>query len=373
MVIMRSLLHVTRTTRGGAALARGTRALPAAVAILALLVAQLMLAAPVAGAPLTGGFSPKIITGLADLNGDAVVTGSDDATAFYGDTSIIDGMLDCDAWGATANDGGQGSGTIDGSDDCTLVGYDGTADGVTISVVNGVFQVGDGPLPTVFNAGDPNNPDVGDADFAWSTINGRVDSNGNESIDGNDCAVGIAGYDILSNDGSNPCGFAVAPNAADNGLVDLNRDQQITSADTCTNDCFFNHDVTLGEVQAIPGPPAPKCPGYESDPRNQIVGTAGADVLTGTSGADIICGRGGNDTIRGHGGRDLLIGGRGRDLLIGGRGRDSIWGGPGADTLRGNSRGDNLHGGRGNDRLNGGTGTDSCFGGPGVDTFRNCE
>ena len=74
---MRSLLHVPRTTRGGAALARGTRALPAAVAILALLVAQLMLAAPVAGAPLTGGFSPKIISGLADLNGDNIVNSAD--------------------------------------------------------------------------------------------------------------------------------------------------------------------------------------------------------------------------------------------------------------------------------------------------------
>ena len=370
---MRSLLHVPRTTPGGAALVHVTRALPAALAILALLVAQLMLAAPVAGAPLTGGFSPKIISGLADLNGDAVVDGSDDATAFYGDTSIIDGQLDCDVWGSTANDGGQGSGTIDASDDCTLVGYDGTADGVTIAVVDGVFQVVDGALPTVFNAADPDNPDVGDADFAWSTINGRVDSNGNESIDAQDCAVGIAGYDILSNDGSNPCGFAQAPNPADNGLVDLNRDQQITIADSCANDCFFNHDVAFGEVQAIPGPPAPKCPGYESDPRNQIVGTSGADVLTGTSGADIICGRGGNDTLRGHGGRDLLIGGRGRDLLVGGTGRDSLWGGPGSDTLRGNSGGDNLHGGRGNDRLNGGTGTDSCLGGSGVDTFRNCE
>jgi Ca2+-binding RTX toxin-like protein len=372
VVMMRSKLHVPRMTGGGSAPPRAPRALLAALAILALLVAQFMVAAPVAGSPLTGGISPKIISGLADLNGDAVVDGTDDATAFYGDTSIIDGQLDCDAW-TTSNDGSQGDGTIDASDDCTLVGYDGTVDGVTILVVDGAFQVADGALPTVFNAADPDNPDVSDSDFAWSTIGGRVDANGDETIDGNDCAFGIAGYDILANDGLNSCGFATAPDPADNGLVDLNRDQQITSADTCINDCFFNHDVTLGVVQAIPPPPSPKCPGYESDPRNQIVGTSGADVLDGTSGPDIICGRGGNDTIRGHGGRDLLIGGRGNDLLIGGAGRDSLWGNSGADTLRGNTRGDDLHGGRGNDRLNGGTGTDSCQGGPGVDTLRNCE
>jgi len=358
---MRSTFHVPRIRRGGAAPRHATRALVSALAMLALLVAQLMLATSVAGASLTGGFGPTLISGLADLNGDGVVNGSDDANAIYGDTAIIDGKLDCDAWGPIANDGGQGSGAITAADDCALVGYDGTPDGVTIWVVDGVFQAGNGALPTVFNADDPDNADVGDSDFAWSTIDGRVDANGNETIDGNDCSVGLAGYDILGNDGSNPCGFATAPNTANNGLVDLNRDQQISSADTCSNGCFFGHDVLLGKVQTLA---ATKCPGYESDSRNQIVGTAGADVLTGTSGADIICGRGGNDTIRGAGGNDLLLGGTGRD---------SLWGGPGSDTLRGNANADNLHGGRGNDRLNGGTGTDTCAGGPGVDTFLHCE
>ncbi len=118
--------------------------------------------------------------------------GTDDSTAFYGYTYIIDGELDCNAWGATANDGSQGNGTIDIADDCTLVGYDGTADGVTINVVDGDFQVGNGPLPTVFNANEPNNPDIGHSDFAWSTIDGRVDSNGDEAINGEDCHFGFA-------------------------------------------------------------------------------------------------------------------------------------------------------------------------------------
>ncbi len=45
----------------------------------------------------------------------------------------------------------------------------------------------------MFNAADPDNPDVGDSDFAWSAINGRVDSNGNEIIDAGDCAFGLIG------------------------------------------------------------------------------------------------------------------------------------------------------------------------------------
>jgi Ca2+-binding RTX toxin-like protein len=331
------------------------------------------LAAPAGATSFTGGFSPTIVSGMADLNGDGVVNGRDDANAFYGDTHIIDGQLDCDAWGAIANAGTAGDGVINGADDCSLVGYDGTPDGVTIDVVNGTFQVGNGRLPNVFNASDPSNPGVAASDFAWSTIDGRVDSNGNEAIDGNDCHFGLIGKivdaglgdatdgaDILGNPGANECGFAPAPNTADNGLVDLNDDADITSADTCANGCFFGHDVTLGKVQAAP----PECPGYRGDPRHDVIGTSGPDTLTGTVGADIICAFGGNDTLTGRGGNDLLLAGRGADVLGGGRG---------ADTLRGSFGPDRLFGGRGNDRLDGGAGTDSCVGGPGRDTFARCE
>jgi Ca2+-binding RTX toxin-like protein len=345
------------------AMAHTSRTLVASLAIVPLFLAQLMLAAPVAASSYTGGITPTIVGGLADLNGDGAATTSDDANAFYGDTGIIDGKLDCDAWGPIANDGSQGSGTIDTSDDCALVGYDGTPDGVTIWLADGVFQVGNGPLPTVFNAADPDNTDIGDSDFAWSTIDGRVDANGNESIDGEDCSIGLAGTDILGNDGTNPCGFATPPNTANNGLVDLNRDQQITSADSCTNGCFFGHDVTLGKVQTVVAQ-VPTCPGYGSDPRHQVVGTASGEILSGTVGADIICGLGGNDTLRGYGGNDVLIGGPGSDILRGGFGNDRIRGGYGADAL---------YGGPGNDRLNGGVGTDTCRGGFGVDTILNCE
>jgi Ca2+-binding RTX toxin-like protein len=358
------------------------------VSLLAFCV-QLLLAAPASAAAFTGGFSPRIVSGLADLNGSRTVNGRDDANAFFGDTHIIDGKLDCDAWGATANDGNAGDGAITVLDECSLVGYDGTPDGVTIEVVAGVFQVDNGPLPTVFNATDPDNPDVGDSDFAWSAIDGRVDSNGNETIDGDDCHFGLigrtadtglgdptVGVDILGNDGTNQCGFAPEPNTADNGLVDLNSDSNITLAgDSCRNSCFFGHDVRAGKVQA-------ECPGHEGDPRNDVTGTSRSDVLTGTGGADIICGFRGNDTLIGRGGNDLLLGGRGADVLRGragadtlrgGRGPDVLRGGLGSDRLFGQRRNDLLVGGRGTDLLDGGAGTDRCLGGPGSDTLLRCE
>ena len=301
-------------------------------------------ATPAMADPFTGGFSPTIIGGAADLNGDGVVNRRDDANAFYGDTHIINGLLDCDAWNPPpgANAGVAGSGVINSGDNCTLVGYDGTPNGVTIKVLAGVFQVANGPLPLVFNASDPNNPDVGASDFAWSTIGGRVDSNGNEAIDGDDCHFGLIGVtedpgfgdptdgaDILGNPGANECGFATPPSTADNGLVDLNSDTLITSADSCANGCFFGHDVKAGKVQA------PECPGFEGDPRNHVVGTSGADSLRGTPGRDIICGVGGNDTLNGLAGRDVIEGGKGDDLLKGGAGPDTLNGGAGPDTARG--------------------------------------
>jgi Ca2+-binding RTX toxin-like protein len=367
--------------------------------MLSLLVfcVQLALAAPAGAVPFTGGFSPMIIGERADLNGDGVVNGRDDSNAFYGDTHIIDGMLDCDAWGFIANDGGAGDGAITTADDCSLVGYDGTADGVTIEVVNGLFQVPNRRLPTVFNAVDRDNPDIGDSQFAWSAIDGRVDANGDEAIDGDECHFGLVGQltdaglgdptdgaDILGNPGANECGFGTPPNTADNGLVDLNSDADITTADSCTNDCFFGLDVTLGKVQAR------ECPGFAGDPRNQVVGTPGANVLVGTSGRDIICGLGGNDVLRGLGGNDLLLGGGGADVAQGGAGADTARGGLGRDTLRGGDGNDRLfgqagndslfgqrgndflNGGLGNDFLNGGLGRDSCSGGPGRDTLRSC-
>jgi hypothetical protein len=238
----------------------------------AFVVASVLVVGFLAGIPtasaaaFTGGFSPTIIAGGADLNGDGVVNGRDDSNEFFGETSIIDGHLDCDGW-TTANDGSLGSGgngTIDGSDDCTLVGYDGTDDGVTITVTDGVFGWPSGKaLPTVYpDPATPFNPGVAAAKFAWSTIGGLVDSNGDETIDGEDCHFGLIGEtvdsgfgdptdgaDVLGNPGANECLFGTAPLVADNGKVDLNSSVTITAADSCTNGCFFGHNVTSGIVQ----------------------------------------------------------------------------------------------------------------------------
>src|ERR1700693_141550 len=87
---------------------RGTtrRALAiAGVLSLAAFLQPMAFGSAASAAPVSGGLSPTIIGGGADLNGDGVVNGSDDSNAFYGNTAIIDGHLDCNNWGGTANEG----------------------------------------------------------------------------------------------------------------------------------------------------------------------------------------------------------------------------------------------------------------------------
>lgn len=95
----------------------------------------------------------------------------------------------------------------------------------------------------------------------------------------------------------------------------------------------------------------PTCPGFENDPRLQIVGTSGENLLVGTAADEVICGLGGNDELRGAGGADLIIGAGGNDVIKGGGGPDRMRGGAGNDLL---------FGGRGRDVAKGGSGRDLC-------------
>jgi RTX calcium-binding nonapeptide repeat (4 copies) len=185
-----------------------------------------------------------------------------------------------------------------------------------------------------------------------------------------------------------------------------------------------------GSPSPSPSPsptPEPECPGFEGDPRNDVVGTAGVDELDGTPEDDIICAFEGDDILRGFEGNDLMLAGpdddrsfggegddrirsstgndrsyghEGQDEVRGGRGEDTIEGDEGDDLLRGYENDDDVRGGPGDDRvlgfpgddklhgdegddfikggvgnddLNGGANNDDCEGGKGQDTIQNCE
>ena len=223
---------------------------------------------------------------------------------------------------------------------------------------------GKGPITVDFEVTGPNDPDAGntpDTPDLSCTITKKA----------SECAVSYAN----PNQGTDTIVGWIDENK--NGVIDADEPQ-----DSVTR-------TTGGGGGG--GTPDPTCPGYENDPRNQIVGTAGADNFVGTDGDDIICGLAGNDTLAGGGGNDLLLGGAGADILRGGpgadtlkggRGNDTLYGGRGNDILRGGLGNDILNGGRGNDQLyggigrdtlNGGLNNDTCRGGAGADTRRRCE
>ncbi len=135
-------------------------------------------------------------------------------------------------------------------------------------------------------------------------------------------------------------------------------------------DNVFDQDEPSDEVtrttNAAP-PTGPTCPGFETDQRNQIVGTEPGEVLEGTPQDDIICGLGGDDIISGVGGNDLILGGAGHDVLKGGDGNDILKGGGGNDALYGEAGDDTLRGGKGRDYLSGAAGVDRLLGGDGAD------
>lgn len=89
---------------------------------------------------------------------------------------------------------------------------------------------------------------------------------------------------------------------------------------------------TVFGVAPAAGEHPDECPGYEGDPRPQVVGTDGPDILHVPEGG-IGCGLGGDDKLRAekHGGT-ILQGGDGDDIfcarnndddrVVGGRGHD---------------------------------------------------
>ena len=386
-------------------------------------LAVMLIAIPAAhAAPFTGTFGPTIYGGGADLNGSKTISSADSWVNFYDNTDIINGGLDCDNWGGNPNDGSGGDGVINFLDDCTLIGYDGTVDGMTINVSNGNFVEHDGvlitdgfKLPTVFNAAHPANPSVVDADFAWQAIGGAIDVNQNSLISDFDCQSDIVnGWNIVG-------AICDGVPSSDNGLIDTTKNHSIGTEDDSASG-FFGMEVIDGVVQggAAVSPVTVSSFNPTSGPVGTIVTvngtgfaagavvafngtnavtvsditatslkatvpsgatdgpikvTVGANSGTSSNSFDVTgppttggpCdfnGTSGDDTLRGTGSADSLCGLEGNDTLLG-------KGGP--DLLKGNQGDDVLKGGKGDDVLKGGKGFDTCKGGKGNDTLKGCE
>lgn len=248
----------------------------------------------------SGTLAPIAFGGALDMNGDGSGDASDNAQAFFGDTDILGGYIDCDGWGilaADVNAGSVGDGSIDASDVCVLRAYDGSADGLFIWVENGAMTwisdtfatpdkraIPDGwPVPAIFtNVATPTSTSVAAADFAWQALAGKVDSNGSGAIDSDDCTIDvIGGIDVLGS--ALACAGTVS--SIYNGYVDLNDDLLITASDTCVNGCFLGRNVTRGLVQLET--PSLGTPGAQGIPGvNGVSGRTSVSVTSSSNSLD---------------------------------------------------------------------------------------
>jgi VCBS repeat-containing protein len=92
----------------------------------------------------------------------------------------------------------------------------------------------------------------------------------------------------------------------------------------------FTYELSDGDGGTATGSFSAEVSGRDED----MVGNAGADVMTGERGADSLKGLDGPDLLRGHAGEDRLEGGGGDDTLDGGADGDRLEGGDGNDFCR---------------------------------------
>ncbi|MDT8388715.1 MAG: calcium-binding protein [Thiogranum sp.] len=109
--------------------------------------------------------------------------------------------------------------------------------------------------------------------------------------------------------------------------------------------------MSMREMMAM-APPAPSFDPHLEEPREQISGGEGDDVLIGTDGNDYIEAFSGKDSVNAGAGDDIIIGGTGRDQLDGGAG-DDVFVIEGSDADY-----DMIFGGEGEDSIVGGAGDD---------------
>jgi Ca2+-binding RTX toxin-like protein len=306
-----------------------------------------------------------------------------------GDDYLDGGAGDDKLYGGEGDDlliGGLGNDLLDGGEGNNTASYAYSAVGVTVDLSTTEEQtVAVGDNDTLINiqnligsAGD----DILTGDAGNNKLEGGA---GNDILDGgagddqlyggegDDTLIGGLGNDLLDGGAGNNTASYVYSTVGVTVNLSHTGAQTVATGDT----------DTLVNIQ-------------------NLIGSAGDDVLTGDAGNNRLEGGAGNDILDGGAGNDQLYGGDGDDILIGGLGNDLLDGGAGINTasyaysavsvavdlsiagaqtvaagdtdtlvniqnLIGSSGNDVLKGDAGNNRLEGGAGDDTLDGGAGDD------
>jgi serralysin len=352
---------------------------------------------------------------FVDTQGD-VVDGADGANdrieALGGDDLIAAGDGDDTIFGGSGDDvlvGGLGADILDGGEGQDWAIYSSSFEGVSVDLETGFVAGGEAQGDTIISIEHLSGSEHGDV------LTGNAVANFIIGADGNDTITGGAGADNLQ--GSTGDDLFVIGSFADfaDGEV-IYGDQGMdelrftgTGAGTLTLTSEVNVDrVVIGTGTAasavFTGTAAINVDGTALTQSVEMIGNAGANVLTGSAEADTLNGGAGNDSLIGGAGDDVLVGGTGNDTLNGGAGLDTAsyadataavrvnlattaaqaTGGAGTDllslienltgsafgdTLTGTTAANFIYGGAGNDTITGGAGADNLQGGAGNDLF----
>src|SRR5262245_45202230 len=236
--------------------------------------------------------------------------------------------------------GGAGADRLDGGGGIDAASYYDSSEHVYVSLISGHGWYGTAEGDTLSNI-----ENVYGSIYADELVGNDVDN----------FLIGGGGHDVLSGGGGNDHlyggdGNDILEGGAGADLLDGRLGTDVALYTASPTGVF----VTLIDNRGVGG----HAEGDTFNGIENLVGSAGNDVLWGDGGGNFLSGNHGNDTLKGFGGNDELLGYIGNDTLYGGDGDDTLDGDDGTDSLRGEAGNDRLLGGLGADTMHGGIGND---------------
>jgi Ca2+-binding RTX toxin-like protein len=246
-----------------------------------------------------------------DAEGDVLIDIEDLAGSKYNDELYGNDQANL-LWGMEGNDvinGGGGGDEIDGGDGIDTLSYEGSAEGVTVSLIADTLSGDDGDNALDGRGGENTLYGYGGADGLW----GGEDDDTLYGGDGPDVLKGFGGNDVL--DGGDEADQMWGGTGNDHYFVDDAADVVTEYAGEGIDTVNASINYTLGDefenLVLLPG--RGSLSGTGNDVDNAIIGNEGDNLLNGGGGVD---------TLKGLGGADFLDGGTGADIMLGGEGYD---------------------------------------------------
>lgn len=304
------------------------------------------------------------VTGTAGADVLDMLDGNDTMDAGDGDDDIFGNAGDDNLLGGAGADslsGGTGNDSLEGGiGDDTLMG------------ANGADTLLGGDDNDMLNGGGDNDELYGGA--GADTLNGGTGSDTLDGGAGDDVFQMVGDAVILTGDGADVIelgvnatfltviDFTPGTDSIDLSAIGVHDMSEVTltaqGSDTLVT--FTNGHAAAISLQGV-------APGDLTGPDFGLA--AQAATMLGGNGKDNMTGTAAADMIEALGGRDQVNGMEGNDTINGGDDNDKLWGGDDNDVVSGDAGKDRLYGDAGDDILNGGADADQLWGGAGADAF----